>query len=706
MSILTADRLATKSQRNFLVSDSTLFGTTILLSAFLLFLSEPLISKLILPWFGGSSAVWAMCLLFFQANLLAGYFYAHVLTRYLRSKRQVAVHCSLLFVSLLWLPLLPSMRWIPKPGEDPSWLVLGVLAGCIGLPYALLSATSPLLQNWFAGTGDSVLPYRYFALSNTGSLLALLSFPLLIEPYQTTHQQANMWSAAYLGFVLLCSSTAAFVFRSSTRLPAAHTDYLARFVPTSWSRKLLWLALAAFPSALLLSVTNLLTENIAPIPLLWVLPLSIYLLTFILCFESNRWYRRLPLLALVIPALGCLAGAAGPLREGPIKVVISLLLVSLFVCCMACHGELARLKPGPAELTTFYLVLAAGGVFGGLAVALIAPHLFPAMYEYPIEFVGCGALLLVVTWTERERWPKQHAAWSAWLAGAAALLVLAAYAALNTWHDVRFSELLARNFYGALRVEDLRDVLGRKVRQLNHGTITHGVQYQATALRGRPTTYYGLNSGIGLTWRILEASGPLRMGVIGLGAGTLASYGRGGDSLSFYEINPLVVQIAKQKFTFLADCPAHLEIVLGDARLTLSQQPDQRFDVMVVDAFSGDSIPIHLLTVEAFRIYFRHLKPGGVLAVHVSNRYLDLAPIVALAARAGNRAFSQADNEDNEGQEIFGASYVLVTNRGNFFNDARFRGHLHPIVIPEKARAWTDDYSNLFQVLKLRSEEW
>ncbi len=706
MSILTADRLAAKSQRNFLVSDATLFGTTILLSAFLLFLSEPLISKLILPWFGGSSAVWAMCLLFFQTNLLAGYFYAHLLTKYLRTRWQVLFHCGLLFVSLFWLPLLPSMRWIPKPGQDPSWLVLGVLAGCIGLPYSLLSATSPLLQKWFARTGDSGLPYRYFALSNAGSLLALLSFPILIEPHQTTHEQASMWSLAYLGFVLLCSFTAAVVFRSSIMLPATHTDVRERSAPTPRLRKLIWLALAAFPSALLLSVTNLLTENIAPIPLLWVLPLSIYLLTFILCFESNRWYRRLPFLALVLPALGCLSAAAGPLREGSISVVVSLLLVSFFICCMACHGELARLKPEHSELTAFYLVLAAGGVFGGLAVALIAPHLFPAMYEYPIEFVGCGALLLFVTWTEREEWRKQNAAWSAWLAGGAALIVLTAYATLNTWRDVRFSELLARNFYGALRVENLRDPLGRKVRQLNHGTITHGVQYQATALRGRPTTYYTRNSGIGLTWRILESNGPLRMGVIGLGAGTLATYGRAGDSLSFYEINPLVVQIARQKFTFLSDCPAHIDVILGDARLTLSQQPDQRFDVLVVDAFSGDSIPIHLLTVEAFQTYFRHLKPDGVLAVHVSNRYLNLAPIVALAARAGNKAFWQADNDDNESQEIFGASYVLVSNRDNFFNDARFRGHAHPIVIPEKAHAWTDDYSNLFQVLKLRNEEW
>jgi SAM-dependent methyltransferase len=674
-----------------------LFGITILVSACLLFLVQPLSSKLILPWFGGSAAVWITCLLFFQTGLLLGYLYAHALTRHFHPKYQAIVHATLLLLSLAALPILPNPLWEPKPGEDPTWRVFGVLATSVGFPYVLLSSTTPLLQSWFASRKLGALPYRYFALSNAGSLVALLAYPVLIEPYLNGHRQAFLWSAAFVLFTLLCIATALTTAHSlKAALPNAGRQEV-RKPPILIT--IFWISLAACASALLLTVTNLLTQNIAPMPLLWVLPLSIYLLTFILCFESDRWYKRLLFVPLVLPALWFLASTTGTMDSDKIKVTVPVIALALFICCMACHGELVRLKPGAEHLTAFYLSLSAGGALGGLFVALFAPHVFRAMYEYPICYVSCALLLLLVFWRERLGWRKPQVALSIWLAAAAAAIALSGYASRQTWREIRGANYLNRNFYGALRVIDFADGK-RMVRELSHGTITHGMQILDSRLRHLPTTYYGRDSGIGLTWRALESQGPLRMGVVGLGAGTLAAYGRAGDTLRFYDINPLVVGIARTKFTFLADCRAHIDIVLGDARLSMAQEPIQRFDILVIDAFSGDAIPVHLLTREAFQIYWRHLKPDGVLAVHVSNHYLDLPPVVMLAAKEFGKPAWQVENDDEDSNEVYASTYVLVSSRPGFFQGTLMKGRLEPIAIPAYMRPWTDDFSNLWQVLK------
>ncbi|MGA8027546.1 MAG: hypothetical protein WB992_10385, partial [Bryobacteraceae bacterium] len=544
-----------------------LFGVTILFSACLLFVVQPLASKLILPWFGGSAAVWITSLLFFQCGLLLGYLYAHALVGSFRTERQAAVHAILLILSCAVLPILPNAKWQPSPGQDPTWRVLGVLATSAGLPYVMLSATTPLLQSWYAGTKKGALPYRYFALSNAGSLAALLAYPTLLEPYLTGHQQAWLWSAAFALFAMLCIATAMFVRRTPESCQPLSRDVAPRERPNA-ADLMLWVSLAASASTLLLAVTNLLTQNIAPMPLLWVLPLSIYLLTFILCFESSRWYKRGIVIPLLLPALGCLAAARGPLQEEVIGVAVPLLCAALFVCSMACHGELARLRPAAGQLTTFYLCLSIGGALGGVFIAVFAPHVFPAMYEYPIAFVGCAVLFLFLFWRERRKWLKSRAGLPLWVAALAGTLALAAYVSQETWRDVRLSTLLARNFYGALRVDDFVDN-GHKIRELTHGTITHGIQFLEPKLKRQATTYYGVDSGIGLTWRALASTGPLRMAIVGLGTGTLASYGRQGDSLRFYEINPLIVDIARRRFTFLSDCAARVEIVPGDARLSM-----------------------------------------------------------------------------------------------------------------------------------------
>lgn len=676
-----------------------LFGLTIFASACLLFLVQPLAARLILPWFGGSAAVWITCMLFFQAGLLLGYLYAHGLTNRLRPKSQVLLHAALLILSLAALPILPNPIWQPNPGADPTRSLFGALATSIGLPYLLLASTSPLLQSWYAAP-QRALPYRYFALSNAGSLIALLSYPVFIEPRLTAHQQAWTWSLGFVSFAALCILTA-FLAKPARPVEDHTSQTPTRGSPPARTLVVLWLSLSACASSLLLAVTNLLTQNIAPMPLLWVVPLSAYLLTFILCFENDRWYQRAIFLPLVLPALGCLAAAIGPLKNQTIRLEVPLFTCALFVCCMACHGELARLRPPAARLTAFYLFLAAGGALGGLFVALVAPHLFPAMYEYPIVLVLCPLAILAALWRERKRWTKPDLSFSVWLAALAATLVLAGYTGRETWRGLRDATLLVRNFYGALRVEELVDN-HQKIRQLTHGTIIHGVQLLNPLFRHQPTTYYAFTSGIGLTWSALSRSGPLRMGVVGLGAGTLAAYGRSGDTLRFYDINPAVIDIAKTQFTFLADCPAHVDIVLGDARLSMAREPIQRFDILVIDAFSGDAIPVHLLTREAFQIYWRHLKPDGVLALHISNHYLDLAPVVKLAAVESHKQAWQLDNDSDDPAQVYASTYVLVTSRPGFFDNPFFSGQLINIDVPPRLRAWTDDYSNLWQVLKFK----
>ncbi len=698
MSTISKDPVLTRDGNAFTFVPPVLFGSTVLISACLLFLVQPLSSKLILPWFGGSAAVWITCMLFFQTALLLGYAYAHSLTRIARLAGQVAIHAALLLASLAALPILPSTRWLPRPGADPTWPLLGALATSVGLPYLLLSSTTPLIQFWYARTSAGALPYRYFALSNAGSLLALLAFPLLVEPTFTGHQQAWGWSVSFVLFAALCIGTGSWIFRRERTL---HSLKLARSGALGRTRPadlLTWIGLAACASALLLTTTSLLTENIAPMPLLWVLPLSIYLLTFIFCFEGSRWYKRIVFLPLVLPALGCLMAAAGPLNNASVTLAVPLLCASLFVCCMACHGELAKVKPESARLTSFYLSLAFGGALGGLFVGLLAPHFFSAHYEYPLTFLGCAALLLFVLWRGRSSWNDPVLQLRLWQIAGGGAIVLAGFAFAETWRTVGSARLLARNFYGALRVQDEVD-RKRIVRVLNHGSITHGVQFLRPELSHLATTYYARDSGVGLAWRTLETAGPIRMGVVGLGAGTLAAYGRAGDTLRFYEINPLIVQIAQNQFTYLSDCPAHVDLVLGDARLSLAAEPSQKLDLLVVDAFSGDAIPVHLLTREAFRIYWRHLKPDGVLVLHISNRYLTLGPVIKLAAEESGTQAWEVDSDDNEVQEIYGASYVLVTNRPGFFTSALLKGRLSNVTVPPGMRPWTDDYSNLWQVL-------
>jgi SAM-dependent methyltransferase len=685
------------------------YAFAIFLSAFLLFQVQPIIAKVILPWFGGSAAVWSTCMLFFQVVLLLGYVYAHWLYHRVRGRGQAWLHCALLAASLIALPILPDPRWRTAAAGDPSWRILALLALTIGLPYFLLSSTSPLLQAWYARTHKRAMPYRLFALSNLASMLALLSYPVLVEPNLTVRTQAGIWSVGYGAFAVLCAAVA---WRSTRRgardlggagdlVAGLDADPRTQTPAPRFGDRIFWTAFAACASILLLSVTTHLTQDVAAIPFLWILPLSTYLLTFILCFEAPRAYRREIFLPLLVLAIAFLAYELYPFKTSlDIRPLITLLTLSLFVCCMVCHGEVVRRRPAPQHLTSFYVSISLGGALGGIFVGLAAPRLFDGYYEFHLGLALCAALAAITMWKAASRFtarPKLLARIGLAAAFGAYLVALG----LVLRDSVTPYRYISRNFYAQLRVRDDGDPKTDRDarRKLIHGTINHGQQMLRAEYRRLPVSYFCPQSGIGRAMSALEG-GPRRIGILGLGCGTLAAYGRPGDTIRIYEINPQVIQIARSQFSYLNDTPARLEMALGDARLVLESEPSQQFDVLVMDAFSGDSVPVHLITREAFRNYFRHLKPDGIVAVNVSNRYLNLQPVMAAAAAEfGKVALLYEYYADEEDFLCFDCTWVLIMDSKT--------AAAHPALAKEGEilkprpgfRVWTDDFSNLFGIL-------
>jgi SAM-dependent methyltransferase len=668
------------------------YGLTIFLSAFLLFQVQPLIGKMILPWFDGSAAVWTTCMLFFQLVLLLGYFYSHWVVRYLSPSRQSLVHGALLLLSLALIPIAPSLDWKPLGAENPTLRILGLLTVSIGLPYFVLSTTGPLLQAWFARERFGLVPYRLFALSNFGSMLALLAYPIAVEPVFPTLWQSYLWSALYACFVAACGLLA---WRGRTGEPIVLQTHEDGPAPR-WNDKLLWAALAACPSILMVADTSYLTTNIAPIPMIWVAPLALYLLSFILAYERTGRYQRkvyLPLLVLGLSALAYLPTLG--LNALPIYLAMGINLSAFFVACMVCHGELSRLQPHPSHLTGYYLMLSVGGVVGGFFVGVIAPYWFNSNYELSIAIVLTG---LVAAITVIPRVAFSRPVWRRLsLAGSIVLLAGLGWLRIDDHlEETSGSDVTVRNFYGTLQV--FHNVEGQ-YRSMYHGQITHGRQFTEPTKLDQPTTYYSTQGGVGKTLQVKLASGPARIGVIGLGVGTLAAYGRKGDYFRLYEIDPLVIDIAHHNFSYLSRTAANTEIVVGDARLQLEREPDQEFDVLVVDAFSGDSVPIHLLTYEAFAQYFRHLKPDGVLAVHITNRFLDPRPVVQTAAQHFNRDVRLVSSDGDPERLILRSNWALLSADAAFYNHPLLSGAT-PIVARPAFRPWTDDYSSIVSVMQ------
>lgn len=686
-----------------------LFAVSVFVSAFLLFQIQPLISKAILPWFGGTPSVWTTCLLFFQSVLFGGYLYAHWLTEKLKPHWQAIVHSALLLVACLTLTILPGNDWKPTGEEQPVARILLVLLVTVGLPYFVLSTTGPLLQAWFGQLFPDTSPYRLYALSNVGSLLALISYPFVFEPALGLSMQAMVWTMGFLSLSLLCGScswVAALRRNQATKTPTPPTTEESKPIssetpPQTGGKWWQWFVLSMTASVMLLATTNQVCQDVAVVPFLWVVPLSLYLLTFILCFDGERWYSRIGFgLAGAFSA-----GWAAFLLLSPegfgFFVQILIYFCALFTTGMVCHGELARLKPEPSRLTAFYLTLSAGGAAGGIFVGVVAPLIFPLFFEMHLALAVCVVLSVGVYFHEaKQRESIRKFKTLGILCSSVGVLGIVLLAATEMIQLRESTSQVKRNFYGVIRLKDVDSSepdLHQK--QLLHGRILHGFQFLKPEKSMTPTAYYGPDSGVGRTFEILQDQhAQMRVGVVGLGTGTLATYGRDGDFFRYYEINEDIVRIAQEEFTFLKQSPARKEIILGDARLRLERESPQNYDLLILDAFSGDSIPAHLLSTEAMEIYTRHLAPDGVLAVHISNLHFNLAPVVnALTDQAGLESLMALANNDQEsGQNAncwFIASRDGATIKNKIYRDLEWE-------MPEKRILWTDDFSNLFSVLR------
>jgi len=663
-------------------------AATIFLSSFLLFMVQPLIARLILPWFGGTAAVWTTCMLFFQTVLLAGYAYAHATSARLAPRMQALVHTILLLAAIALLPIAPGEAWKPHGEEEPVSHILLLLVVAVGLPYFLLSATSPLLQAWFARARPGEDPYRLFAVSNLASVLALVGYPFLVEPYLGNQQQVWIWSGLFVAFALLCAAVSWIGSERGTAVEAAAEDDK----PPSRADYVLWLSLSAAGSVMLLAVTNHITQNIASIPLLWLAPLTLYLITFIFAFEGRSLYRPAYWWSVVLVWTGGMVWLlVDKDRQFDLWLQLGVYLSGLFVACMFCHGELYRSRPQPRYLTAFYLTVSAGGALGGLFVAVVAPLIFNGYFELGVGLVAVALLAAV-------RFAGVNLA-----ARLASLAVLLAAAGCAVYDGIKFQKdvtVSSRNFYGVMRIKEFGTPGGEDhLRRLLHGVILHGEQYLSETRRRTATTYYQVTSGVGAAILSLRERPANRVGVIGLGAGTLAAYGRQGDTYRFYDINPQVVVAAKRDFTYLSDSGARIEIAIGDARLNLERERPQQFDVLAVDAFSSDSIPVHLITREALGVYLRHMKPDGIVAFHVSNRFLNLVPVAArLAAEHG--AYAVLVDEESE-EDRTTSTWVLVSRDKKALERPEIvdAGATQPET-RDDWRTWTDDYSNLVQILK------
>ena len=702
-----------------------LFAGAIFASAFLIFGVQPMVGKHVLPWFGGAPAVWMTCLAFYQTALFAGYAYAHWLVSKVPLRGQPWLHALFFVGSLAVLPVLPGAEWKPEPGADAGLRILAMLSAHVGLPFVLLAATGPLLQAWFARVLPGRSPYPLYAVSNLGSLLGLLSFPLVVEPQLPLSLQSRVWSWGFVATGLAVLACAVWASRSAADTSVA-SPRVAREQPDR-GLLVLWILFPASAVVLFMGVTNRLCLDVASVPFLWIVPLAVYLVTLILCFGTERIYRREVFVTLGIASLAvsAVAGDWGPFAQtvdsaGSVTAVAVRACVALFFGCMVAHGELHRTRPGAARLTAFYLCVAGGGALGGLFVGLLAPRVFDAYHELPLAVAAC----FVLTAFAIARSPSgafagrlRSAAWGALALLSAGMLGAFVLASVRTEPGTLVVE---RNFFGILRVIETPGRTPFIV--LRHGTVRPGLQDQQPPLRQQPTAYYGQTTGVGLVLaeRTHAGAPPVRVGVVGLGIGTLAAYGRRGDQIVFYEIDPTVVRLARDAgyFHYLADSGAETEIVLGDARLSLEAElargTRRAFDVLVVDAFTSDSVPLHLLTAEAFHVYAAHLAKRGVLAIHVSNRNLDLtAPVARLGLEVGLQP-SVVVNRDAPRRLAEHARWVLLARDPAYLavleaESARFPDGAGPalvrVILPEPSHLaqtplWTDDFSNVLSLLR------
>ena len=690
------------------------FALSIFLSAFLLFQIQPMIGKFLLPWFGGTPAVWSTAMLFFQALLTGGYAYAYWLIGHIRAERQGKLHAVLLGVAalivlalgLFWpSPVTPSAAWKPSIGaETPILQLFLLLAVSVGLPYFVLASNGPLMQAWFSRLFPTKSYARLYSLSNVGSLLGLLCYPFLTEPWLTLRAQGWTWALGLVLFAVLVGGLALRVGKRSETAAQAAGPVMQPTPKPTLSMLGLWIILGATPSIFLLAVTSQITQEVAVIPFLWILPLALYLLSFILTFSDGPWVQR-RLYALFF-ALASLTVLWVLTNAGTLSVVVQVAVYSLllFLACMIAHGELYLLRPSAEHLTTFYLMVSVGGALGGIFVNLVAPYIFTGYWEFYLAWLLTAVIVIV---SLLPRWMGRASVRAGVLWGVTLVAVAGIMLGMNGYSDALF---VHRNFYGILRVKAWASPSGfGDGYAMIHGATVHGIQYLAPDLRDQPTTYYVQDGGAGLVLLNHPRRGQgLRVGVLGLGAGTLATYAQPGDVYRFYEINPTVVEIAEGQggyFSFLKDSRADVGVVTDDARLALERElaegRPQNFDVLVLDTFSSDSIPVHLVTKEAFAVYLQHLKPDGVLAAHISNRHLDLRPVLWGLAQEYSLSMQVVERSPISGSDGFPSIWVLLAREPVSQSIPALQSHVTAYDGPATPlRLWTDDYSNLFQILK------
>lgn len=702
-----------------------LFVTSIFLSAFLLFQIQPMIGKLILPWFGGTPAVWSTVMLFFQILLTGGYAYAYWLIERVKNRRRFIVHISLItftfsilmMLAIVWeSPVTPDAVWKPENVRSPVFDIFKLLAVSVGLPYFILAANGPLMQAWYSRLFPRHSYARLYALSNLGSLLGLLTYPVLIEPSFSLRWQGWMWALGFLLFGLVAIRIALQSRLVSDRAQP-EVDTAATKATPSLALRVLWLALSATASLFLLSVTNQITQEVAVIPFLWVLPLALYLLSFILTFSGERGYHRT--LFIVLFTLSAVFTLFVMLNATslPVRWQILAYCLLLFSACMICHGELYLLRPPAHSLTTFYLMVSIGGASGGIFVSLVAPVIFNGYWEFFVGLATTIAIVLTILRSERSRHRGEGAgrqfstddalsSRARFIFTTFCLVTLMLAIISKFFSGALYSE---RNFYGVIRVNELfPDGSAHKAYEMSHGITIHGLQFVEPELHDVPTTYYVPESGAGLAILNHPKYGQaMRVGLLGLGVGTLVTYAQPGDEYRLYEINPAVAELAEGKggyFSFLGDSEAQITTVLGDARISLERElaegSPQNFDVLVLDTFSSDSIPIHLVTKEAFALYLAHLAPDGIIAAHITNLHLDLQPVFWQLAQHYSLTMKRI-NYEGDSMGGFASHWILLGRDAALLENAVIRKHSVDLGgYSTDLKLWSDDYSNLFQILK------
>src|SRR3989338_5939467 len=682
-----------------------IYGGLIFFSAFLIFQVQLIISRYILPWFGGSSMVWIIASLFFQVMLLLGYLYAHLLTGYFRPWAQVSIYTLVLILALIFLPITPNTVWQPAGGSDPTGQIIIVLLASIGLPFFFFAAASPLFPARVNRADPDLSPYKLYSLSNFGSFLGLFSYPFLVEPLLGVKLQTQVWSFSFGLFVFLAAGLA-WWWKKHLVLNQPAVKVRAQKVSLS-SPKLvtlfLWLALPAAAAIMLLAVTNKITQDVAVAPFLWVLPLTLYLFSFVVTFQDKEFYNRkffIPVFVAVTILL------ALPLYLDPFLPFLPglvIYLLALFIYCVVCHGELFYLKPEPEQLTLFYLIIALGGVLGGSLVAIIAPLVFAGYFELHLGVILTYLLMMISLLLNRQWLPFNLKPISAWSITIAIFFGVSIFLAADIGQTISKPVFISRNFYGVLRVSASRlDQPQKAGHFLYNGGIIHGFEYQSPDQLCLPTTYYGQTSGVGLTLRSLPGRPGRLVGLVGLGTGTLAAYARPSDHFRFYEINPAVQTVAEKYFNYLSKCAqGQVDVILGDARLSLEEEASNQFDILVLDAFSSDAIPVHLLTQEAFANYWRVLRPDGVFAVHVSNQYVDLEPVVFRLADYFGLTAVLISNIAAPDKMVYNSDWVIVTKNSDFLNLAAIKNSVsdQPVSFSQTS-LWTDDYTNLFGAIR------